>query len=194
MMRGRRMFAFLRGAVLLLAGLGLGFALGRSGVTRRAHERSAAWPCLPAGFQRPEPDLAAQLRPRVLEYFYLRKRAVLQGDLTALWQRYPALAQGYDPVLGVNAERDLPSAYARDGRPIDGDVHLTAYGPWLVRRRGERLEVFVHGWEQFVYAPDFDFSGSELLITLTFAPQGEGAWTLFRTDEVTEAEYHACLP
>ncbi len=179
---------------MLLVGLGLGFALGRRGVTRRAREPSAAWPCLPAGFQRPAPDLAAQLRPRLLEYFYHRKRAVLQGDLTTLWQRYPALARDYDPVHGVNAERDLPRAYARGHRPIDGDVHLTAYGPWLVRRRDQRVEVFVHGWEQFVYAPDFAFSGSELLITLTFARQGEGAWTLVRTDEVTEAEYHACLP
>lgn len=132
------------------------------------------------------PDLDA-LRAAAQEYLYLRKQAFITGDLNRLWARYPALRQGADPSTGVNDEASKMASFHQLGL-IDGDVAPESYERIGIRMRDDDAEITIHGFETYL-RKDFSQSGSELWIRLFLRRDGR-RWTIVKTDEVTDAEYH----
>ena len=143
------------------------------------------YPCQPPGFVIPEPELWVQVAPRIREYFYFRKQAIVHGDIARLWERYPALRSPFLPDQGINSER----VEVEHTQPyLDGNI--TFDHDFRVCLRATTMQVYVHGWEEYLL-PDLNITGSEFYIRLDF--QGRGPdWALMRTDTLTEAELHQC--
>jgi len=144
------------------------------------------YPCQPAGFTTPEPGMWVEVAALLREYFYFRKQAILKQDISLLWERYPALREPYLPTRGINAER-LEVDHTRPY--LDGNIAFDR--DFRVRLRGDTLQVYVHGWEEYLL-PDFSITGSEFYIQLDFQRRGF-RWELTRTDALTEAELHQCM-
>jgi hypothetical protein len=137
------------------------------------------------------PSVNAELEPAALEYFWLRRQAVVAGEPGKLWGRYPQLERGSDPAHGINAEAQLVQGM-QGLEPFDGNFSLDAYGRLRGKVDGDTGELFVHGTELFLFRDSSDRlseSGGELLITLYLQRQS-GRWNVVKTDEVTLGEYH----
>ena len=132
-----------------------------------------------------DPDFAA-LRAAAREYFFYRKQAFVQGNVSVLWERYPELKKGVDPAAGVNDEADHVASYRGLG-VFDGDVWIDDGQSMQAKVRGNEAEMAVHAAELYLFG-DYEVSGGELPITLTLRWEG-GRWSVVRTDEVTQSEY-----
>ncbi|HEX2094313.1 MAG TPA: hypothetical protein VHG28_18060 [Longimicrobiaceae bacterium] len=131
-----------------------------------------------------DPATYVELDAPVREYFHHRKKAMLAGDPEVPWRRYPELRQG-GPAGGINAEGSHVAAFR--GVPLlDGDVHVEL-DP-RIRISGDTTEVRVHGTESYL-RQDFQQSAWELEMRLLLVRR-DGAWTVVRTDETTDAERH----
>ena len=150
---------------------------------------------LASGFVEPNPATYVSLAPVLWKYFYHRKAAVLSGDLDAFYTLYPDLAAGADPEQGINAEAFHAAAY-QGFDLLDGDVFPEYYEPFRVKTLPDQVHILVHGMELYLYqdaAGQLNQSGGEFKIVLYLRPDGEG-WTLYRTDEVTLAEWKDFSP
>lgn len=132
----------------------------------------------------------AELHPVVNRYFFYRKQAVVAGNVKVLWQQYPALREGMNRDAAVNAEADVVERY-RSLQVIDGNVAPEHYARFRVKVDGDKAVVLVNGMELYLRR-EFEESGGQLQIMLHLERQG-GGWTVVKTDETTEAEYHQAL-
>ncbi|MGE5674513.1 MAG: hypothetical protein ACM3XM_11630 [Mycobacterium leprae] len=146
-------------------------------------------PNAPPGLAVHTPQQRAEFEPVLNRYFYLRKQAVITGDLTKLWAQYPALREGTNAQTGVNAEADVLARY-RALQVIDGDIDSATYERFLVQEDGDRAVLLINGTELYL-TREFKRSGGALQLLLYLERQG-GAWTIVKTDETTlpEAKQH----
>jgi hypothetical protein len=148
-----------------------------------------------ADFTQSEPDTWVMLMPAVQEYFYYRKQAVVTGNIKVLWERYPALQNGADISKGINAEQSIIASY-ETLKPFDGNIFPEEYEHIKVKWLGDKAEVLVHGTELYLWrdtAGNFTNSGGEFKVIL-FLEKRNNRWHVYRTDEVTMAEWHDFSP
>jgi hypothetical protein len=149
------------------------------------------------GFTQPEPNTWVMLMPAVQEYFYYRKRAVAAGDIKILWEHYPELKNGADISKGINAEQSIVASY-QGLKPFDGNVFPEEYEQIKVKMPDNEAEVLVHGMELYLWSDakgNFTSSGGEFKIILYLKlKQRNDRWQLYKTDEVTMAEWHDFAP
>lgn len=166
------------------------FALGALALTGCAGDGSRPVDDrLAPGFERvTDPSLWAALEKPIVRYFHFRKRAIVERDMEVLWREYPALRRRAGPL--VNNERDWIRFYPP---LVDGNHDPNIGGDNMrINRRGELIDVFVHGWELYLFE-NFDQTGGELIIVITLAPHPRRGYTVVRTREIGEAEYHEAL-
>ena len=145
-----------------------------------------------SGFIEPDPADYVDVMPAVWEYFHHRKSAVITGEMSSFYKRYPALQSGTDLAKGINTEASFVESM-RGLEPFDGDIHPEYYERVRVKRSGDELQVLVHGLELYLWKNsegEFDRSGGEFKLVLFLGQAGE-RWDLYRTDEVTLAEWRA---
>lgn len=118
----------------------------------------------------------------VEEYYAVRARAIAAWDATILYSRFPRLAAGEDRPRLINIDgwfiermREhnvrLVTTKIEDRRPV------------RVFAKGDRAVAFVHGrfdWE----------TGTAGEFYTRIDLERDGAWTVVRTDEVSESEAH----
>lgn len=90
----------------------------------------------------------------------------------------------------VNAELEVVARYLGMD-VIDGNVQPEAYARFRVQEDGDKAVVLVNGTELYV-RKDFSESGGQVQLLL-FLERRNDVWTVVRTDETTEAEYHQAL-
>ena len=148
-----------------------------------------------SGFQEPDPEAYVRLAPIVWDYFHHRKAAVLTGNLDAFYVHYPELASGTDLEEGINTEA-FHAAALQSFDLGDGDIFPEYHAPLQVKTQPDHLEILAHGMELYLYrdvAGNLGQTGGEFKIILFLRPDGEG-WTLFRTHQVTLAQWKDIEP
>ena len=134
----------------------------------------------------PDPTTWVMLMKPVREYFYYRKKAVVSGDIQALWNRYPPLSQGVDVSRGWNSEAFLVQNMRPLG-PFDGDISIESYEQIKVIVSDTRAAVLTHGLEMYLTGAQgqFDESGSEFKIIVFVCELGDQSWTVYGTHDIT---------
>lgn len=144
----------------------------------------------PRGLAQATPEQFTRYIPVVNRYLYLRKKAVVTGDVGVLWREYPSLQTGMDRQAAINAEANVVAGY-RGLDLIDGNVQPESYARMMVTETGDTAVVLVNGTELYL-RKDFGESGGQLQLLLFLERRAEG-WTVVKTDETTLAEYHQAL-
>jgi hypothetical protein len=147
---------------------------------------SSPTPSIAAGFVEPEPEIWVDVMPAVREYLYYRKKAVVSGDVSVLWKRYPDLKQGMNAQAGINVEQNIVQIYSIL-KPFDGNIFPEQYEQIKVKMNGDTSEVMVHGMELYLVtftSGKFDESGGEFRIILSLRKQGN-LWTVYKTTDIT---------
>jgi len=142
------------------------------------------------GFADSEPEEYVRIMPVVREYFYLRKQAVITGDMTAFIQHYPQLSNGMDAETGINVEPLLVASMTSMG-VIDGNLLPEYYESIKIRQHGTIWEVLAHGMELYLFedqAGKLNESGGEFKIVLLMREEND-AFEIYQTDEVTLPEW-----
>lgn len=148
-----------------------------------------------AEFILPEPEVWVMLMKPVREYLYYRKQAVITGDVQVLWDRYPELQYGVDISRGINSEEFLVYNM-KSLKSFDGNIFPEYYDRIKVYLAGGLAEVLVQGVELYLYRDDSQFEdlGGEFKIVLYLISRDNQPWTVYRTDEVTQAEWDLQVP
>jgi hypothetical protein len=103
-----------------------------------------------AGFSEVNPNQWSMLMSPVREYLYYRKQAVVNGDVSQLWARYPELKQSAVPDQGINLEPAVIDSY-QSFQPIDGNIEPEKYERLKAKVSGDQAEVIIHGMELYLY-------------------------------------------
>lgn len=146
-------------------------------------------------FQDPDPEIYVSLMPAIREYFLYRKQAIILNDMTAFYERYPDLTSNTDMARGINNEAHIVTSIA-GVNPFDGDISIEHYERIKVFQTGTETQVLVHGNELYLWKNDeneFDHSGGEFKIVLFMRDQ-DGTWQIYKTDQVTIAEWKDFQP
>jgi hypothetical protein len=132
----------------------------------------------------------------IYEYFAMRERAAVSGDLFELYAAYPELSRNVDRRQGINNEGFFAelARMAREGpketapRPITRMWHrLEVYEPIGVYVRGSNAVAFVHGMENFEYVGSDAPSSGEIFVRFDLRRVSD-RWVVERTDELTMGE------
>jgi hypothetical protein len=153
-----------------------------------------ATPLALSDFSDPDPEIYVSLMPAIREYFYYRKQAVISGNSEELLQHYPGLSQNIDIQAGINAEEFHVKNY-QGLQPFDGNILPEYYERIIIKETPEGFEVLLHGMELYLWRDgnNFDESGGEFKILL-YLRQEDEVWTVYKTDQVTQMEWHQSLP
>jgi hypothetical protein len=141
-------------------------------------------------FVEPDPETYVNLNTIIQEYFYLRKQAVLSGEMAAFYQRYPDLAVGTDLELGINMEAHLVESMHKFD-PIDGNIFPQYYERLKIQEIGWEIHALLHGMELYSWQDKdgtYQESGGEFK-TVLLLRQKEETWQVIGTDEVTLEEF-----
>jgi hypothetical protein len=132
----------------------------------------------------------------VEDYYAMRERAAVSGDLFELYAAYPELSRNVDRRQGINNEGFFAelARMAREGpketapRPITRMWHrLEVYEPIGVYVRGSDAVAFVHGMENFEYVGSDAPSSGEIFVRFGLRRVSD-RWVVERTDELTMGE------
>jgi hypothetical protein len=132
----------------------------------------------------------------VEDYYAMRERAAVSGDLFELYAAYPELARNVDRRQGINNEGFLAelARMAREGpketapRPITRMWHrLEIREPIGVYVRGSDAVAFVHGMESFEYLGSDAPSSGEIFVRFDLRRFSD-RWVIERTDELKMGE------
>lgn len=138
----------------------------------------------------PDSETYLSLMPIVREYFYYRKQAVLNGDMTDFYQRYPDLAYGTDIEQGINFEGFHVENLA--GLEVfDGNNFPEYYENLRIKKDVDEIQIKLHGMELYLWEDSegkFKESGGEFKIVLFLRREWLG-WEIYKTDEVTLQEW-----
>jgi len=141
-------------------------------------------------FKEPDPETYVSLMPPVLEYFYYRKQAVLTGDVSAFYQRYPDLEHSTDIESGINSEsKFISNMHAM--APVDGNILPEYYEKIKISQSENNIQVLVHGMELYLSKDSqgkFGESGGEFKLVLLMRQEGD-TWQVYQTDELTLQEW-----
>jgi len=132
----------------------------------------------------------------VEDYYAMRERAAVSGDLFELYAAYPELSRNVDRRQGINNEGFFAelARMAREGpketapRPITRMWHrLETREPIGVYVRGSNAVAFVHGMESFEYLGSDAPSSGEIFVRFDLRRVGD-VWVIERTDEQVVGE------
>jgi hypothetical protein len=152
--------------------------------------------CAPAidplpGFTRAAGEERATLVRAIADYYTVRERAFVSGDMASLFAAYPKLAHGEDVREGVNLDA-FWVPHMRDLGVADVSDDLEGYEPARVYVRGTAAVAFVHGWEIWYY-PRGDHTGLEFFTRIDLVSDA-GRWIVERTDEQMMGEPRPRVP
>jgi hypothetical protein len=122
----------------------------------------------------------------VTDYYAIRNRAALTGDVTPLYGAHPKLAQGEDRQAGVNAEAFFVERM--------GALHVSRVTVDLEDREPVKVYVrdmaavaYVHGKETWDLPPGTGQTIAEIFVRIDLR-HGTSGWLIECTDEVTLGE------
>ena len=140
------------------------------------------------GFEEPEQSAWVEFIKPVREYMHHRTRAVLNNDISILWERYPELKENIDFEKGINVEEYEVESLNQGFDLVDANYNIESYERIKVKAINDNeVTVLVHG--SIVYLrDDFDESGGEYLMKV-FLKQSDNQWIVVKTDEYTLPEY-----
>jgi hypothetical protein len=147
------------------------------------------------GYERAPRDVEESVRRTVEDYYILRGRAAVTGDIAPLYSRHPRLAAQEDRTKGVNVEAFFVERIQSFNRQTSGPratdvtLDLTWYEPLRVYVKGEMAVAFVHGLESWVGAG----TKGEMHVRLDLRRVGD-AWVIERTDEWVLGERPPATP
>lgn len=133
--------------------------------------------------------------PALLEYFYLRKQAVLSGETEAFYKRLPDLEVNTNTERGINTESTfISNMHALS--PVDGNIMPEFYEKIKISQSEEGIQVLVHGIELYTIINsrgEYSESGGEFKIKFSMRQAGKN-WQIFKTDVVTLQEWKNFKP
>lgn len=147
------------------------------------------------GYVRAASDVEASVRSAIEEYYDLRGRAAVTGDIAPLYSRHRGLAVGEDRTKGVNVEAFFVERIQSFNRETSGPrvtemrFDATAYGPLRVYVMGETAVAFVHGIEEWHDVG----TKAEMRVRFDLRRESE-RWTIERTDEQLLGERPPATP
>lgn len=147
------------------------------------------------GHVRAPTDVEESVRHTIEDYYVLRSRAAVSGDITPLYARHPRLAAAEDRTKGVNVEaffveRIQSFNRATSGpRATDVTLELTWYEPLRVYVKDDAAVAFVHGLESWVGTQ----TKGEMLVRFDLRRAAD-TWMIERTDEWVLGERPPATP
>ena len=123
---------------------------------------------------------------------YYRTQAVINNDISIIWEIYPELKKNIDLEKGVNVEKHEVESLNQGFDLLDANYNIESYERIKVNAINDNeVIVLVHG--NIVYLRnDFDESGGEYLMKV-FLILKDNQWTVVKTDEFTLPEYKEWL-
>jgi hypothetical protein len=138
------------------------------------------------GYRQASPDERAAVVGVVSEYFAIRNRAAVTGDIAPLYSAHPSLAQGQDPRVGVNTEA-LFVERMRAQQVSRVTVDVEDREPVKVFLKDTAAVAYVHGRETWDLAPGSGQTISEIFVRIDLK-QGPNGWLVERTDQLELGE------
>ena len=117
----------------------------------------------------------------VTEYYALRNRAAVTGNIAPLYSAHPSLADGEDRQAGVNAEGFFVERM-RAQQVSRVTVDLEEREPLKVYVKDTAAVAYVHGRETWDLAPGNGQTVSEIFVRIDLR-QGTSGWLVERTDQ-----------
>ena len=132
------------------------------------------------GYRVASADERAAVVGAVSEYFAMRNRAAVTGDIAPLYRAHPGLADGEDRRTGVNSEaffvqRMRAQAVSRVS------VDLEEREPVKVFLKDTAAVAYVHGKETWDLTPGSGQTVSEIFVRFDLR-RGTNVWLVERTD------------
>ncbi len=147
------------------------------------------------GYARAPIDVEDSVRLTIEDYYVLRGRAAVSGDIAPLYARHPRLAAAEDRSKGVNVEaffvEQIQSHNRRTSGPRATDVtlELTWYELLRVYVKDDAAVAFVHGLETWVGAG----TKGEMFVRFDLRREAHN-WMIERTDEWVLGERPPATP
>jgi hypothetical protein len=138
------------------------------------------------GYRPASPVERAAVVGAVSEYFALRNRAAITGDLAPLYGAHPSLTHGEDRRTGVNTEAFFVERM-RAQRVSRVSVDLEDREPVKVFLKETAAVAYVHGRETWDLAPGSGQTVSEIVVRIDLR-QGASGWLVERTDQLELGE------
>jgi hypothetical protein len=138
------------------------------------------------GYRPASPDETAPVVGAVSEYYAIRNRAAVTGDIAPLHSAHPSLAHGEDRQSGVNAESFFVERM-RALRVSRVSVDLEDREPVKVYVKDTAGVAYVHGKETWDLPPGTGQTISEIFVRFDLH-QGPAGWLIERTDELQLGE------
>jgi hypothetical protein len=157
-------------------------ALVAAGLIACSEQRADPLP----GYRAAPPGERAAVISAVSEYFTVRNRAAVTGDIAPLYSAHPSLAHGEDRRAGVNAEaffveRMRALQVSRVG------VDLEDLEPVKVYVKETTAVAYVHGKETWDLPPGPGQTILEFFVRFDLR-QGASGWLIERTDQLELGE------
>jgi hypothetical protein len=144
------------------------------------------------GYRAALPEERAAVLGAVSEYFAIRNRAAVTGDIAPLYSAHPALAHGEDRPIGVNTEA-LFVERMRALQVSRVSVDLEDREPVKVFLKDTAAVAYVHGRETWDLPPGTGQTVSEIVVRIDLH-QGTNGWAIERTDQLELGERVAPTP
>jgi hypothetical protein len=144
------------------------------------------------GFEEPEPSAWVEFIKPVREYMHHRTQAVLNNDISILWERYPELKENIEFEKGINVEKNEVESLNQGFDLVDANYSIESYERIKVNAKSDNeVTVLVHG--SIIYLrDDFEESGGEYLLKVSLK-KSDNQWHVVKTDEYTLPEYKELL-
>jgi hypothetical protein len=138
------------------------------------------------GYRAASPEERAAVVGAVSEYYAIRNRAAVTGDITPLYSAHPSLARGEDRLAGVNAEAFFVERM-RAMRVSRVSVELEEREPVKVYIKDTAAVAYVHGRETWDLPPGAGQTIGEIFVRIDLHHATSG-WQIERTDQVELGE------
>jgi len=133
------------------------------------------------GYRPASPSERTAVVSAVLEYYAIRNRAAITGDVAPLYSAYPSLAHGEDRSAGVNTEAFFVQRMR--AQPVSRvSVDLEDREPVKVFIKDTAAVAYVHGRETWDLPPGTGQTVSEIIVRIALH-QGTSGWLVERTDQ-----------
>lgn len=142
------------------------------------------------GFIDPDSETYVNLMPYIRESFYYRKQAIIEVDISAIYDRYPALSKEIDLDKGIN----IKGIFVRNMQSfeiIDGNIFPEFYEKIKLMETDGEIRKLVHGMELYLRQNDergLSESGGEFKLVV-YLRKDANNFEIYRTDEVTSREW-----
>lgn len=138
------------------------------------------------GYRPASPVERAAVVGVVSEYYAMRNRAAVTGDIAPLYRAHPGLAHGEDRQTAVNAEGFFVERM-RALHVTGVSVDLEEREPVKVYVKETEAVAFVHGQETWDLPPGTGQTISEIFTRIDLR-HGTNGWLVERTDQVELGE------